>query len=274
MHVREDVATLLNFFDRSQKSALEKYIRSPYFGIEPEVVVWLEEWLKNESLPESKKITAEFITHTKPGILKKIQEVCLDFLAQYQFDNIDAMKVNLNLEGIRKRNIDKLYKDTLSIIEKLPVTEFDQSSDYFFYRALIERNIFELKTENEKKNAKVKIASELNMHKISENIDLFYILENMKNIVHDYAMNSSETFMYTPASDIDFCLQAADEYSAKYPTVHLYAGFIKMLSQPNYNQTSWEKWQKLFETHFHKFPEKEQKLFQTAIDSFKKSNMI
>ena len=268
MQEKENIESLLQSFDRSQKSALEKYLQSPYFQVDDSVGDWLTEWLRHEDDSDSGDYLSQLLKKSKATVLKKVQEVCLDFLAQYHFDNLAAMKVNLNLEGIRKRNIDKLYKDTLSIIEKLPVTEFDQSSDYFYYRALIEKNIFELKTENEKKNAKVKIASELNMHKISENIDLFYILEIMKNTVHDLTTQPAETFIQTLTDDLNFCLKVAEEYGSKYPTVRLYAEFIKILSLPKFNQTAWDEWQKLFREHIHKLPEKEQQLLKTAADRY------
>lgn len=272
MQEKENIETLLQSFDRSQKSALEKYLQSPYFNVDDDVVGWLSEWLQYENMSEDGDFLSELLKKSKAAVLKKVQEVCLDFLAQYHFDNLAAMKVNLNLEGIRKRNIDKLYKDTLSIIEKLPVTEFDQSSDYFYYRALIEKNIFELKTENEKKNAKVKIASELNMHKISENIDLFYILEIMKNMVHDIAIRIEETTNLVLTEDLAFCLRAADEYGEKYPTVRLYADFIKIVTRPKFNQLAWDEWQKLLREHFHKIPEKEQNFLQVVANRFIKQH--
>lgn len=272
MQEKENIESLLQSFDRSQKSALEKYLQSPYFKIDDSVIDWLSEWLLHENESDGGDFLWELLKKSKVTLLKKVQEACLGFLAQYHFDSLAAMKVNLNLEGIRKRNIDKLYKDTLGIIEKLPVTEFDQSSDYFYYRALIEKNIFELKTENEKKNAKVKIASELNMHKISENIDLFYILELMKNTIHDLATQPDETKILALTDDLTFCLMAAEEYGEKYPTVRLYADFIKIHSRPKFNQAAWDEWQKRFRDNIHKIPEKEHNLLQAAVNRFMKKN--
>lgn len=265
----EQLKSLVLAFDRPRISALEKYLDSPYFGIKKEISDFIKFCFQTD-IPENgeDKELKKLWNQPSSSILKQSIEVIIHFIRQHEFDQLSTLKANANLAGIRKNNIEKLYKDTLSTIEKLPVTEFDQSSEFFYYRSLIEKNIFELKTENEKKNAKVKIASELNMHKISENVDIFYILEILKLAILSAIENPEEIKDIQQRSEVQFSLEAGKMYEADIAVVRLYRQLWQILINPNATSTEKEEWFAFFETIQHKLPEQEVEILKKGAALF------
>ncbi|MFZ1705750.1 MAG: hypothetical protein WAT79_15480 [Saprospiraceae bacterium] len=267
----QDIFLIIQSFDRPKRTSFEKYLLSPYFCPDQENVTLFLQCFKDILLYDNYAEAKTQLPKLSLKQKKQLMQICLDFIAQFEFDSMATMQANLNLRGIRKRNIEKLYKDSLQKIEKLQVTEFDQTADYFYFRSLIEKNIFELKTENEKKNAKVKIASELNMHKISENVDLFYLLEIMKNFVSDYAVFDVSIQSLSSIDEVKFALKAALLYENKYPIVHLYKSFIELVNKKTSHQKTWTEWLSNLEKIAHKIPPQEVDLFVTALEKYAKS---
>ena len=249
---------IISSFDRPKVAALEKYISSSYFSVKEEVAALIFLCIQSE-LPEEadEKTVKKTLQNPSSSLLKQCLDVLIQFIQQYEFDQLSTLKANANLAGIRKNNIEKLYKDTLSTIEKLPVTEFDQSSDFFYYRSLIEKNIFELKTENEKKNAKVKIASELNMHKISENVDVFYILEILKLAILTATESPESIPDIQQKPEVVFSLNAGKRYESQIPVIFVYRRLWEILSDPDTAPKEIEEWLSFFENIQHKIPDQE-----------------
>ena len=65
-----------------------------------------------------------------------------------------SLRSNLKIAGANKRNLIKLYNGILGEIDRLNKLEMNQSAEYYLTTYQIEKNIFSLKTENEKKNEK------------------------------------------------------------------------------------------------------------------------
>lgn len=246
------ITGILGGFDRVELSSFEKYVDSPFFIRDDQLKNLLWNCIRksqHDTDQNQKNIENLYISK----LWKEAETTCYHFLIQQEFDKLTTLKANLNLAGIKKRNIDRLYKDALSNIEKLEKSEFDQSSEYFYYRSLIEKNIFELKTENEKKNAKVKIASELNMHKISENVDLFYILEIMKIFIQDFITEGNKSLF----PELEFALKAAESLSPDYQSVTLYKMAIENILKKNKDPKSWKIWLDYCDQFGHKIPQEE-----------------
>lgn len=267
----DEIFDIISTFDRAKKTAFEKYIQSVYFVPDKKTADLILKIANEIYLGKTKNdivnLHGKLILKDK----KRIEEIALNFLCQYEFDEKTTMVANLNLAGIRKRNIEKLYKDTLSQIENLQVKEFDQSSEYFYFRSLIEKNIFELKTENEKKNAKVKIASELNMHKISENVDIFYMLEIMKNFLKEYLIQPESIQKLLTSTEMQFALKSSSVYENNVPVLKIYRILIQGINSHNTNFKFWDDWLKLIKIIGHRIPPTEINLLKSCYERLQKT---
>ena len=271
MDTFEQVDQIIASLDRPRKQALERYLASPFFQINPDVSHILNKWNKRESNTGHEKNLRKALGNPSAALLRQALDVVLQFIRQYEFDQLSTLKANANLAGIRRNNIEKLYKDTVANVEKLPETEFDQSSEFFFYRSLIEKNIFELKTENEKKNAKVKIASELNMHKISENVDIFYILEMLKNALISYVDDPGSWKEIDQLPEIQFSLEAGKLYENQVPVIAIYRQLWLMSGMQKTEAKLLQQWEKTLDQIRHKIPDVELEIINEAARMIKTS---
>ncbi len=173
-------------------NSFNKYINSPYFNVNESISKYLElilDWIKkgntNDDVPNEElwnKVYGD-IPYQNQKFLKlnsDLVKLLEDFLAQQEYDHMLSLRTNLKLEGVRKRGIEKLYNGIIGELERLEKMEVNQSVEYYYTKYQIERGLFNLKTENEKKNAKFEIETELNINKISENLDYFYIAEKLR----------------------------------------------------------------------------------------------
>ena len=169
-----------------------KYVRSPYFNVNQQIIAYfeiLDKYIKSEKTEE---LTNEYIwksvfdneKYNNQKLLKlnsDLVKLLEDFIAQKEFDNMNSLRSNLKIAGANKRNLVKLYNGILGEIDRLGKLEMNQSAEFYLTKYQIEKNIFSLKTENEKKNEKFEIRSELNINKISDNLDYFYISEKLRH---------------------------------------------------------------------------------------------
>jgi len=147
---------------------------------------------------------------------QKLQTHCLNFLVYENLKKNKSLEAQLKLSAARKRNLEKLYNGIIADITRLRNAEFDQSSDFFYNQFLIEKNLFELTTENEKKNAKVNIGASLNIDRIAFHLDIYYFLEKAKHYLQSV---SSESVV----SQIEFFQSMYDFYKEKdCPLLNIY----------------------------------------------------
>ena len=173
-------------------NSFRKYVQSPYFNVNETISKYLDlvlDWIKKGNLLDDiknediwKKVYEKAPYHNQKFLKLNSDLVKLleDFLAQHEYDNMLSLRTNLKLEGVRKRGLEKLYNGIIGELDRLEKMEVNQSVEYYYTKYQIERGLFNLKTENEKKNAKFEIKTELNINKISNNLDYFYIAEKLR----------------------------------------------------------------------------------------------
>lgn len=165
-----------NILDRlttAQLNSFIKYLQSPYYNKDSSLILYAEQRISEIKQGASGMVKIE-------AKEQKIQTQCLNFLVFENLKSNKSFEAQLKLSASRKRNLEKLYNGIISDIARLRSAEFDQSSDFFYNQFLIEKNLFELTTENEKKNAKVNIGASLNIDKIAFHLDIYYFLEKTK----------------------------------------------------------------------------------------------
>lgn len=172
-------------------NSFTKFIHSPYFNVNEHITklyLLILDHLKigDIHLMEPKQLWALIFPKT-PYNNQKFLKLTSDltnlleqFLAQKEFDASLSLKTQLKLEGVRKRGMEPLYNSIIGETERLQNVEINQSSEFYLQKYQIEKNIFSLKSENEKKNEKFEINSTLNIKDIAENLDFFYIAEKLR----------------------------------------------------------------------------------------------
>jgi len=253
-----------------------KYIRSPYFNVNQQIIAYfeiLDRYIKDEKTDE---LTNEYIwisvfydeKYNNQKLLKlnsDLVKLLEDFIAQKEFDNMSSLRSNLKIAGANKRNLVKLYNGILGEIERLGKLEMNQSAEYYLTKYQIEKNIFSLKTENEKKNEKFEITSELNINNISENLDYFYIAEKLRT----YCTLLSWKKMYQldiEMKNMDFILQLskAQPYATIPPVSLYYKMYLTYVEGDDVN--NYFELRDLIKKYIHLFPSDEQRdIYSTAI---------
>ncbi|MBK7804869.1 MAG: hypothetical protein IPJ51_00895 [Saprospiraceae bacterium] len=253
-----------------------KYVRSPYFNVNQQIITYfeiLDKYIKSEKTEE---LSNEYIwksvfnneEYNHQKLLKlnsDMVKLLEDFIAQKEFDSMVSLRSNLKIAGANKRNLEKLYNGLLGEIDRLNKQEMNQSAEFYLTKYQIEKNIFSLKTENEKKNEKFEIRSELNINKISDNLDYFYIAEKLRH----YCTLLSWKKMYQldiEMKNMDFVLQlATNEPYSSIPPVSLYYKMYLTYVEGDNVQNYFEL-RNLIKKYIHLFPADEQRdIYSTAI---------
>jgi hypothetical protein len=188
-----------------------------------------------------------------------------DFIAQQEYESMTSLRACHKLAGAGKRNMTKLYNGILGDIGRLHKYEINQSSEFYLNKYMIEKNIFSLKTENEKKNEKFEIDRELNIQKISENLDIFYIAEKLRqfcSLLSWQKMYKLEITLF----NIDSILEQSSRHPySEYPAIKMYYTMVLTYIDENIIEHYYEL-KKLINEYIYLFPEYEQKeIYYTAI---------
>jgi len=253
-----------------------KFVQSPYFNVNQSIAQFaqvISEAIKNGNLPIlMPQDVWKQVYNNEPYNNQKFLKLNSDltklletFLAQKEFESSESLITNLKLEGAKKRNLENLYSGIINEAERLNKSEYNQSADYYLTKYQIEKNLFSLKTENEKKNEKFEITSALNIKDIVENLDYFYVAEKLKL----YCTLLSWKKMYK----LNIEMENMEEILSKatrapynqippiniYYTIHL--TYIEDENIINYYQL-----RSLMKKFIHLFPKSEQRnIYQTAI---------
>ncbi|HLO55568.1 MAG TPA: hypothetical protein VK169_14845 [Saprospiraceae bacterium] len=258
-------------------NSFNKYVNSPYFNVNESISKYLElilDWIKkgntNDDVPNEElwnKVYGD-IPYQNQKFLKlnsDLVKLLEDFLAQQEYDHMLSLRTNLKLEGVRKRGIEKLYNGIIGELERLEKMEVNQSVEYYYTKYQIERGLFNLKTENEKKNAKFEIETELNINKISENLDYFYIAEKLRL----YCTLLSWKKMYQLDIDMDnmdWVLTSAKQNKMEgIPPIQIYDKMQNTYVDGD-NTLNYFELRQMMKKHIHLFPQEELKeIYATAI---------
>ncbi len=171
----------------------KKFVNSPYFNVNQSLIKLFE--LYNGEIrfedDKSTKLTKEDVwLHVHPSRdfndtrLRKLNSDFLrlleQFLAQEQFENNPLHRANYLLKALSSKQIETLYKGSISTARRLSNQQLDRTASYYYYQYQIEKNLFGLTTEFEKKSNIKSDRINLNIDQIAYNLDLFYLCEKIK----------------------------------------------------------------------------------------------
>ena len=270
------IVTSLQALSVYEMNSFVKYVNSPYFNVNKNLVTYLDmladairqnkhSELSSENIWKHLFGTDKFNNQKLLKLSSDLVKLLEDFLGQKEYDDSLSLKSNLKLEGARKRSLDNLYNGILSEVSRLHHHELNQSASFYLTKYEIEKNIFALKTENEKKNEKFEIESGLNINKISDNLDFFYIAEKLRH----FCTLLSWKKMYDldiEMKNMDYVLAVAQQepYSS-IPAINIYYK-IHLTYYDSDNTEHYFDLKSLITKFVHKFPPEEQReIFATAI---------
>ncbi len=181
----------LSSLDVYELNRFKKFVNSPYFNVNRNIIrlfELFESFIRNKL--DSDIVKEEIwqkIFPTKPyndTSLRKLNSDFLklieQFLVQQQFDINPLHKANYLLKALSARKLEKLYKSSIASARRLSEQQLERTASYYYYQYQIEKNLFSLETEFEKK-AKGKSDSILdNLSHIGDNLDIFYLTEKIR----------------------------------------------------------------------------------------------
>lgn len=256
----------------------DKFIQSPYFNQNPQIIQLLQILLpylkKNESeelpkqniwgiiYPEKKYNDARF-RKLSSDLLKLFEQ----FLAQQIYDANPIHQANYLMESISSRKIEKLYNTVVSSVKRLSARQLEQSSSFFFYQYQLEKNQYNLTSEFEKKFKKKSKYSTLNIEEIAKNLDIFYLGEKLKL----YCTLLSWKYVFNLSSDLlfmDEIINHVEKIDYKvYPPIAIYYQVYKSYIEPE-NIDNFYILKDLISKHIESFPPDEAKDIYGSAQNF------
>lgn len=168
----------------------KKFITSPYFNSNEKVsalFMEIEKYLKKDRKVPSKEKLFKIIYGNEPYNDNRFRKLSTDllslfeeFLANEKFQSRKLSKVNFLLANLSERRIDKLYNSILNKSKRYSEQSFSKTSEFYYEQFSLQKNIFTLTSEFERKAKSKKELSDFNIPEISYNLDLFYIIEKLR----------------------------------------------------------------------------------------------
>ena len=180
------IYAVLTHFDRLSQNRLRKYIRSPYFNVNENLMCFYDlltdninangkaEKLEKEAMWSKLYANEPYNDVRFRKLASELLKLTENFLAQEVYDDNKLLQGSHLLEAVGKRKIEKLYNSSVRNVRLLSEQMHNKSADFYFYQYLIEKNYYEL-TEVE-----LKRSEKSNVEEIINNLDYFFLAEKMK----------------------------------------------------------------------------------------------
>jgi len=196
------VFSILQKFDKYEQNRLRKFVQSPYFNRNKRLEKLLELLLQDLGVEDPVISLDREKIWTKIGHKNKYDDVKLrkdfsdllrlteKFIAQEQYEKNGLYEAEFLLAGIHNKKIKKLEVGTTKMANRLLKRFPLKSSELYFHRFALEKQVFllnqEIQANSEKKNIEA-VSKNLDIFYISEKLRYYcYILGSKRIAVHDY----------------------------------------------------------------------------------------
>lgn len=259
-------------------NSFAKFIHSPFFNPNQKVIAYfdiLEKAIKEDTL---EKLTPQILwfkimsekNYNNQKFLKlnsDLTKLLESFLAHKELEDSLSFKMNFTVEGAKKRQLTNLYNSIIGSIQRLSQNEMNQSYEYYLSRYMQEKNLFSLQSENEKKNERTEMDTQINIREISDSLDYFYIAEKLRQ----YCTLLSWKKMYQldiPVSNMEFVLSVAQqEPYASIPPISIYYKMF-LTYEDEANTENYYSLRNEINEYLHIFPIEEQKDIYSTLLSY------
>ncbi len=248
-----------------QNNRFIKYVKSPYHNPN-ETLTLLVEHLTS-AIKHSEESTRENIFKTlfpkeefNDKKLRKLSsdliELYQNFLIQEELSNNPLLKYELLLQSIQENKIEILQEKARSNATRYFKREPERSGDFFNHKYAIEKSIYNLQTEYEKKMIKKGANRNLSLEDLNKDLDQFYIIEKLRLACDLIAWQRIYKITDRPF-EVEIILRMVDRGDLlKNPVlsayVHIYNMLIDRDAQPHY-----EELKLLIKEHIYAFPKEE-----------------
>lgn len=186
---RSNLIILLESLSPYELNRIHKFVASPYFN-KSKKIISLFEAIKSD-LNKAKLRKKEFYYKRATGesnyndqkfrnLSSDLFKLTLAFLAQEEFEEDYRYKANTLITSVDKRELKPLFEKATNTAYKWRDKVELRDGDYFLYNFHLEKNIFNLESEFEKKQSSKKENREQDVLKINDNLDYFYMIEKLK----------------------------------------------------------------------------------------------
>ncbi len=256
------VFSILQKFDKYEQNRLRKFVQSPYFNRNKRLENLLELLLKDVHAEKTtisilrKKIWSK-IGHQGNYDDVKLRKDFSDllrlvekFIAQEYYEKNGLYESEFLLAGIQDKKITKLEAGTIKsahrLLDRFPL----KSSQLYFHKFALEKQVFLLNQDIHAKSEKK------NIETVSKNLDIFYISEKLK--YYCYILNSKRVIVH----DYDLKMmdqvikQVEDSDYKEIPLVAVYyQNYLTLIDGEN--ESNYFKLKTLLDKNALDFPQKE-----------------
>ena len=180
------IYSILEHFDKYEQNRFRKYLCSPYFNKDENLVILFESILKDINSRRQKPELEKQLLWTALNTGKKYDDVrfrkyCSDllkllegFLAQQVYEKNPLYQATYLIDAVSTKKMEKLYNSTMKTARRLSAQQVHRSASFYYYQYEIEKNFYDL-LDFEKKRA-----DRTNMEEIANNLDYFYLAEKLR----------------------------------------------------------------------------------------------
>lgn len=180
---------LLKNLSAYEMNKLRKFIVSPYFN-KSQKIIDLFDTLKSDVLKSTLKtkeyyyskiyINEDYNDQKYRNLNSDLFQLTLKFLAQEEYEKDHRSQANNLIVSVQERELKPLFKKSISTALKMMDKVPYQDGYSYLQKFNLEKNIFNLTTEFEKKTTIRKNERGITVLKINDNLDYFYMIEKLK----------------------------------------------------------------------------------------------
>ena len=227
-------------------SRFRKFIESPYFNVNPQIIKlmdYLELLIKD---PKHKSLSKEqiwdLIYNSAPyedARLRKLFTDFLDlgehFLAQEVFEENPLHQANYLMQAVHNRQLEKMYNSAASKARNMSAKQFFKPASFYYYQYEIEKNLYKLQNIEVNRGKKDNI-EKINLSHSINNLDVFFISEKLRSYCSLLSwkghINLDQEILF-----IDEIIKIAeDNYYSNFPQISIYLNLYYTFKNENDDQ--------------------------------------
>ena len=182
----------LQYLNVYELNSFKKYLSSPFFNQNEKIVAYFDILnkeirkgrtlynLQNEKVWKTLYGDEKYSDVTFRKLNSDISKHFENFVAIKELEQDPTLTNSLKIRAFKTKKMSSLYPGLISHINNAKKTQQNRSADYYLNLFNIEKSIFGLQTEAERKSKSKDPVKDLNIEEISLNLDVFYIAEKLK----------------------------------------------------------------------------------------------
>ncbi len=269
----------LEYLNIHEINSFKKFLHSPYFNQNEKILryfIVLERQIKAK-LPladlKNQDVWSEVMENNSYNDAKfrklnsDISKLFEKFMAISELENDITLSNNLKIRAFREKKMSKLYPGLISHINNAKKAQQNRSADYYLDLFNIEKSIFSLQSDADRKSKSKDPVKFLNIEEISQNLDVFYIAEKLKYYCTILSWKRSYK-VDKKIAGIEFILKLAQiPMFSEYPPVKIYFTISRTITESE-NTEHYYLLKNLIEEYIHLFPPSEAREIMEAAISY------